>query len=134
MALFTRYVEPGRLCRINYGPDVGKLCTVVDIIDQKRVCVDGPVKLTGVDRQPIPLKWLSLTDFKCSIYRGVKAKALKGALEKEGTIKSFEASGWGKRLAAKAKKAALTDFERFRVMVAKKKRAKLVAKKMGGKK
>ena len=31
--------------------------------------------------------------------------------------------------AAKAKKAALTDFERFRVMVAKKTRAKLIAKK-----
>ena len=77
----------------------------------------------------IPLKWLSLTDFKCSIYRGVKAKALKAALEKDGTMKSFETSGWGKRLAAKAKKAALTDFERFRVMVAKKTRAKLIAKK-----
>lgn len=129
MALFTRYVEPGRLCRINYGPENGKLCTIVDIIDQSRVAVDGPVKVTGVDRQPIPMKWLSLTDFKCDIYRGAKAKTLKAALEKSGAVKKFQESGWGKKIAAKAKKATLTDFERFRVMVAKKTKAKLIAKK-----
>lgn len=26
------------MCLINYGPDRGKLCTVVDIVDAKKVC------------------------------------------------------------------------------------------------
>ena len=131
MALFTRYVEPGRLCRINYGPENGKLCTIIDIINQNRVLVDGPVAVTGVERQAIPMKWISLTDFKCDVYRGVKAKALKKALAESGAVKKFEESGWGKKIAAKAKKAKLTDFERFRVMVAKKTKAKLISKKGG---
>ena len=126
-------MEPGRLVRISYGADTDKICTIVDIIDQSRVAVDGPVSVTGVDRQPIPLKWLNLTDFKCDIYRGVRAKTLKKALETSGAIKKFEECSYGKKLAVKAKKAALTDFERFRVMVAKKTKAKLVAKKIGKK-
>merc|ERR1719327_1584708 len=104
MPLFERFVEPGRLCRIAYGSDVNKMCTIIDIVDEKRVVVDGPPKMTGVMRQQIPLKWLNLTDFKVELKRGAKEKA----------------SAWGKKIAAKAKKATLTDYERFRLMLAKK--------------
>ncbi|CDJ69581.1 60S ribosomal protein L14, putative [Eimeria necatrix] len=41
MALFRRFIEPGRLCVVQYGPDEGKLCIVVDIIDGNRILVDG---------------------------------------------------------------------------------------------
>lgn len=62
LQVFTRFVEVGRVAYINYGPDFGKLCTIVDIIDGKRVFVhqvcsndqvliDGPT--TGVKRQQI---------------------------------------------------------------------------------
>lgn len=34
---FTRFVEIGRVCLINYGEDAGKLCTIVDILDGQRV-------------------------------------------------------------------------------------------------
>jgi hypothetical protein len=34
---FTRFVEIGRVALINYGPDAGKLCTIIDIIDSNRV-------------------------------------------------------------------------------------------------
>merc|ERR1719152_384947 len=128
MPLFERFVEPGRLCRIAYGSDVNKMCTIVDIVDEKRVVVDGPT--TGVMRQPIPLKWLNLTDFKCDLKRGAKEKALKSALKESDAIASFEKSAWGKKIATKAKKATLTDYERFRLMLAKKKRSALVAKKI----
>ena len=37
--MFTRFVEVGRVAYINYGPDFGKLCTIVDIIDGKRVFI-----------------------------------------------------------------------------------------------
>merc|ERR1719183_2985835 len=112
----------------SYGSDVNKLCTIVDIIDEKRVVIDGPT--TGVMRQPMPIKWLNLTDFKCELKRGSKEKALKAALKAIDAVGSFQKSAWGKRLAAKAKKATLTDYERFRLMLAKKTKSKLVAKKI----
>ena len=37
MQPFTRFVEVGRVVLINYGENVGKLATIIDIIDSKRV-------------------------------------------------------------------------------------------------
>jgi len=34
---FRRFVEIGRVARVVYGPDQGKLVAIVDIIDQNRV-------------------------------------------------------------------------------------------------
>ncbi len=34
---FTRFVEIGRVVLINYGPDAGKLATIIDVVDAKRV-------------------------------------------------------------------------------------------------
>ena len=59
---FKRFVELGRVALINYGEQEGKLCTIVDVIDNNRVLVDGP--LTGVKRQSINLKRIQLTDIK----------------------------------------------------------------------
>ena len=53
LQVFTRFVEVGRVAYVSYGPEFGKLCTIVDIIDGKRVIcicydltmqvlVDGP--------------------------------------------------------------------------------------------
>ena len=36
---FTRFVEVGRVVLINYGPDAGKIATIVDILDSKRVSI-----------------------------------------------------------------------------------------------
>merc|ERR1712151_1046612 len=121
-AMFKRFVEPGRLALITYGPCAGKMCTIVDIVDQKRVVVDGPEGVTGVRRHMMPIKRLSLTDLKSSIPRGAREKTLKQALEKAETMKKFADTAWGKKLAAKANRATMTDFDRFKLMVAKKRR------------
>ena len=34
---FTRFVEVGRVVLINYGENKGKICTVIDVVDAKRV-------------------------------------------------------------------------------------------------
>ena len=47
---------------INYGEFNGKLATVIDAVDSKRVLVDGPQGITGVHRHVIGLKRISLTD------------------------------------------------------------------------
>lgn len=38
---FSRFVEVGRVVLINYGPDCGKVATVVDVVDNKRVSASG---------------------------------------------------------------------------------------------
>ncbi|KAH8741979.1 hypothetical protein FG386_002354 [Cryptosporidium ryanae] len=124
MTLFTRFVEPGRLCRIQYGPDAGKMCFIVDIINTNRVLIDGPT--TEVSRQSIPLKRLCLTDFKAKIPRGARTGTVKKILEKDTSIQSFNSTSYGKKCAAKIFKANMTDFQRHALLVARKKRQFLV--------
>ena len=78
---FNKYLEIGRVCLINYGPDAGKLCTVLDFVDHNRVLVDGPLKLTGVGRQSIPIRWIVLTKLHVKIPFACNQKCLLKALE-----------------------------------------------------
>lgn len=95
MTLFTRFVEPGRLCRIQFGPDTGKMCFIVDVINMNRVLIDGPT--TEVARQSIPLKRLGLTDFKAKIPRGARTGTIKKILEKDTSIESFNKTTYGQK-------------------------------------
>lgn len=61
---FKRFVEIGRVALITFGPEEGKLCTIVDVIDNNRVMVDGPEPITGVHRHAVNLKRIQLTDIK----------------------------------------------------------------------
>lgn len=132
--MFKRFVEAGRFCLITYGPDCGKTCVIVDIIDGTKVIIDGPKDLNGmlsyftsrtfvsvgVERQQIPIRWLSMTDFKVEIGRAACSRVVKAAVEKAGVVEAFKKTTWAKKVAAREAKKNLTDFERFRVMVAKK--------------
>mmetsp|Transcript_54821 Transcript_54821/g.166592 ORF Transcript_54821/g.166592 Transcript_54821/m.166592 type:complete len:134 (-) Transcript_54821:8-409(-) len=122
--MYTRFVEPGRLALITYGPCAGKMCTIVDIVDQKRVVVDGPQSVTGVGRHMMPVRRLSLTDFSAKLARGAREKSLKTALEREEILKKWSATAWAKKLAAKEVRSKMTDFDRFKLMTVKKARAK----------
>mmetsp|Transcript_1630 Transcript_1630/g.2423 ORF Transcript_1630/g.2423 Transcript_1630/m.2423 type:complete len:165 (-) Transcript_1630:226-720(-) len=128
--VFSRFVEVGRVVLINYGPDAGKLATIVDIIDQNKCLVDGPQDVTGVSRQTVSYSRISLTDLTVKIQRGARAKTLKKAWADADTLATWEASSWAKKLATKKKRANLTDFDRFKVMVARKQKSRIVAAKM----
>ncbi len=121
--MFTRFVEPGRLALITYGPCAGKMCTIVDIVDQKRVVVDGPESVTGVRRHMMPVNRLSLTDLKAAVPRGAREKTLKKALEKDSVMKKWSETSWAKKLAARETRSKMSDFDRFKLLVARKKRA-----------
>jgi len=133
--LFKRFVEPGRLVYINYGPDEGKMATVVDICTLSRVVIDGPT--TGVKRQLIPVRRLTLTDqVTPNVFRGAREKTLKKALTEDGTFSKWGDTTWAKKMAAKKARANLSDFDRFKLMLARKKRSgqiKAEVKKVMGK-
>ena len=125
---YTRFVELGRVCVVSYGPDAGKLCTIVDIVDQNKALVDGPRSVTGVSRGIVPYKRLALTDLKCKLERGAKSSEVSAALAESDIIAKWETTSWAKKNAAKARRATLSDFDRFKAMKAKQAKAKAMAK------
>jgi large subunit ribosomal protein L14e len=120
----TRFVEIGRVVYINYGPDLGKLAVIVDIVDYNRAIVDGPS--TGVARQQLPLKRASLTEFVIPLKRNQTSKSVAKAFAEASIAEKWAETNTGKTQAARLRKASLTDFERFKVMLAQQKKSLLV--------
>lgn len=53
-----------------------------------------------------------------------------GNFQKADVLAKWEATAWAKKRAMRAKRANLTDFDRFKVMVAKKQRSKAIQEKL----
>merc|ERR1719446_670778 len=74
----------------------------------------------------MPVKRLSLTDFKATIPRGAREKTLKVALEKDGIMAKWSETAWAKKLKVKESRKKMSDFDRFKLSQAKQKRSKVV--------
>ena len=125
---FKRYMEVGRVVLVNHGPDEGKLATVIDIVDQNKCLIDGPE--TGVVRQVIPFTKIVLTHLTVKVQRSARPKTIVKAWKEAETQAAWDKSSWAKKLAAKKTRAGLNDFDRFKVMVARKQKNEIIAKKM----
>jgi large subunit ribosomal protein L14e len=121
-------VTIGRVALINYGPDAGKLATIIDVVDENKCLVEGPYSVTGVNRHVIPFKRLALTDLSVKIPRQAREATLKKALAKADILKKWSATTWSKKMEAKKIRAGLNDFDRFKAMVARKKKSSLIKK------
>eukprot|EP00500_Bicosoecida_sp_ms1_P002493 CAMPEP_0203806146 /NCGR_PEP_ID=MMETSP0115-20131106/33_1 /ASSEMBLY_ACC=CAM_ASM_000227 /TAXON_ID=33651 /ORGANISM="Bicosoecid sp, Strain ms1" /LENGTH=106 /DNA_ID=CAMNT_0050714803 /DNA_START=65 /DNA_END=382 /DNA_ORIENTATION=- len=102
---FQRFVEVGRVALVSYGPDEGKLCVIVDVVDQNRALVDGPISVTGVHRQTINFRSLALTPFTVKIGRNAREKSLKAAIAKAEVLPKWEATSWAKKRALRKTRA-----------------------------
>jgi len=116
-------VQIGRVCLINRGPDSGKICTIIDIVDQNRALVDGPADVTGISRQTLSFRSLALTPIILEIARNPRPKTLRTAVQKQKVVEQWETSNWAAKLKAQRLRKTLSDFDRFRGMVEHKKRA-----------
>ncbi|KAI9025575.1 60S ribosomal protein L14 [Hyaloraphidium curvatum] len=125
MKLFKRYVEVGRVVLVNYGPDAGKLAVIVEVIDHNRALIDGPT--TGVARQALGFKRMTLTPLKIELPRMAGSPALKKAIEKQNLHENWGKTAWAKKLENRAKRQNLSDFDRFQLMVARKERRSGIA-------
>ena len=118
-------LELGRVVYINYGPLAGKPAVVVDIVNGSKVVIDGPG--LDIDRQVISVRRLELTKFRIGNFtKGDKRSELKKKIEDFDLLNRFNGSGVGKRIVKQQKRAALTDFDRFKVMVLKRRLSKAV--------
>ena len=116
--VFTRFVEIGRVVFVNYGPEEGKLAVIVDVVDINTALIDGPS--TGVEKQVMPFKRISLTEYVLKIKRNAKSANIAKVFDSEGIQAKWEASEFGKKNVNRLRRAKLNDFERFQVMVHKK--------------
>jgi len=123
---FTRFVEIGRVCLINYGPFDGKICVIIDVVDQNRALVSGPENITGVPRHAINFKRLILTSIKIKIGRGVRQKVLTKEFTEQKVQEKWEHSGLFKKQLSRNKRANMNDFDRFKCMIAKKRKNKII--------
>ncbi|QWU88167.1 hypothetical protein CA3LBN_002432 [Candidozyma haemuli] len=149
-----RYVESGRIVLI----DSSKLATIVEIIDQKRkpntppcspnedehngaisiaklpfhvkiprdpVLIDGP----AVERQAIPLNKVVLTPLVLErLPRGSRTATVNKKWAAADIDGKWAATSWAKKLAVRQRRANLSDFERFQVMVLRKQKRLAVSK------
>ena len=134
--VFKRFVEVGRIIIINYGPLTGKLAVIVDILTTTKVIVQG--LKGGVRRQELSLRRVTLTDDKINIKRGAKREEVLKAIEEYKLEDKYKKSNYAKKVEKREKRANLTDFDRFKVMRLRQKRAVLrhmaTKGKKGGKK
>ncbi|KAI3358390.1 hypothetical protein L3Q82_014822, partial [Scortum barcoo] len=115
--VFKRFVEIGRVAYVSFGPHAGKLVAIVDVIDQNRALVDGPC--TGVKRQSMPFKCMQLTDYVIKVPHSARQKFVRRAWEKATINEKWAQSSWAKKIEAKQKRAKMSDFDRYKVMKAK---------------
>ncbi|CAI4577186.1 CFA_G0033230.mRNA.1.CDS.1 [Saccharomyces cerevisiae] len=121
-----RLVEVGRVVLIKKGQSAGKLAAIVEIIDQKKVLIDGPK--AGVPRQAINLGQVVLTPLTFALPRGARTATISKKWAAAGVCEKWAASSWAKKIAQRERRAALTDFERFQVMVLRKQKRYTVKK------
>ena len=123
--VYKRFVEMGRVCLVQYGPEAGKLGVVIDIMNSDRVLLDG-VHHNGAyisSRQVVKLSWVALTDITVEINRAPKQTELAAAAS--GVLATWNASAWAKKIANRAARANMTDFDRYKLQTAKSARGKL---------
>ncbi|XP_070494745.1 large ribosomal subunit protein eL14 [Chironomus tepperi] len=122
---FTRFVETGRIARISRGRYKGKLVAIVDVIDQNRVLIDGP--LTRVPRQQYPVSHLHLTKFVVKFPFTAPTRIVKKALEDFKFKEKWSQTLWAERAKAKRLRSNLTDFERFKIRSVKRSKNRMIA-------
>ncbi|WP_291765116.1 50S ribosomal protein L14e [Caldivirga sp. UBA161] len=78
--------DVGRVCVKLAGKEAGKMCVVVDIVDERFVIVTGPKNLTGVKRRRTNVKHLEPTEYRVEISKGASDEEVAKAIEAAGLV------------------------------------------------
>ncbi len=109
---------------ITYEKYADKLAVIVDIIDHNRVLVQGP----GVPRMEINFARCQLTDLSIPIPRAIGVAALERVLAKTDIAALFAKTSWARKIQARKTRQNLSDFDRFKVMLAKKQKRTILGR------
>merc|ERR1739838_41768 len=109
-----KLVELGRVVHVTTGPNAGKVCAIVDIIDAKRMLVDRPDFL----RQEVKLKDMFLTRILLKTTDVPSHKALCEMWKRQLVDERYKMTVHAQRIEKFGRRAACTDFEYFKVRCA----------------
>nr|ADD24227.1 60S ribosomal protein L14 [Lepeophtheirus salmonis] len=121
---FKRFVEIGRVAVVTQGPFAGQIATIINVVDQNRVLLEGP----GVPRHAYRIKNLHLTKLATKFPFNARSKVVKNAWEADKISEKWAECGWSKRMENRVKRVNLNDFDRFKLAKAKSVRNKIVAR------
>ena len=128
--MFTRFVEIGRVAMVNFGSNYGKLVVVVNVISPRWVLVDFADG--SFERRKMCVTRLSLTDIKLPLQQGARPGTVAKAVKAADVAAIYAGSAERKKDAKQAARDSATDFDRFKIMVARKARSRAVRAKLGG--
>lgn len=121
-------VQIGRVVTVIYGEDYGKSGVILDVADHNRVLVQGPGKL-GLERKLINLKRLRLHSLLIpKLPRQARTATLQAKIDEFQLLDKLAATPLLVKIEKQNKRAAATDFDRFKIMLVKKKRSAAVHK------
>ena len=83
------------------------------VLPLTQALVDGP----NMKRRAVSFTKLSLTDYKLRISRSARQKQVKAKFEAADIVSQWEKTAWAQKIARKAKREQLTDFDRFKLRV-----------------
>jgi len=106
------------VCLINYGPDVNKLVVILNIVDARRVLVEGPT--SNIPRQIMSVLRLALTPISIRIPRNSRAGTLARIYAARKVDARWARTAWAKNLATRETRENMTDLDRFKLRVARK--------------
>jgi len=124
--VYNRFVEIGRVVYVRHGEEEGKIGVIIEVVDHNKVQVAGPT--TGLRRQILPLNWLTLTNIKLTIGRGARTKSLTKVAKDQKLDETWQKTGMYKRLNSQNVRKAMTDFDRFKLKTAQRKKTEVVGK------
>jgi large subunit ribosomal protein L14e len=79
----------------------------------------------------IGIRCIALTDVVVAkLPRNATQKNLTKAWTEQNTMAAWKATAWSKKVDAKVARKNLSDFDRFKVMIAKKQKSKIIADKL----
>lgn len=113
--MYTKFVQVGRVVLVEDKKRNKKLAVIVDILDHNRALIDCPS--TGIDRQIISFKRLSLTKYTMALPRGARSKTVRKVFEESGVLKKWEESSAGQKMIKASIRQNLSDFDRHKVML-----------------
>jgi len=114
----TKYfVEIGRIAMITHGPQRGRIAAIVNIVDQNRALIDGP--LTGVKRRSAMFKTLRMTKLKINIQHNAPTDHIVAAWKADKIQSQWHQTRMYKEIRAMRVKRKMTDFDRFKLYKAK---------------
>ena len=104
------------------GEFAGKIAVVLDVVDLNRVLIQGP----QVPRQACLIRHTNLTRIVIEIPRAARTKTMLKCWTAAEVDAKFAATSAAKKLVRNEIRKNLTDFERFKVMLAQKKKAHIL--------